>query len=71
MMFLEKNMAVLKEKRQFTFSEIDDNQNPKRNNDTITRDDQVTVKKIKQSDELIIHQNDDDYTIEIDSEQNE
>ncbi len=70
-MFLEKNMAVLKEKRQFTFSEIDDNQNPKRNNDTITRDDQVTVKKIKQSDELIIHQNDDDYTIEIDSEQNE
>jgi hypothetical protein len=70
-MFLQKNMEILKKKYRFNFSEIDDNQSPKRNNDTITTNDQVTVKKIKQNDELIVHQNDDDYTIEIDSEQDE
>ncbi|CAF1416249.1 unnamed protein product [Didymodactylos carnosus] len=69
-MFLQKNMEILKKQYRFTFSEIDNIQNSKRNNDTIVIDDQVTVKKIKQNAELIIHQN-NDYTIEIDSEQDE
>ena len=70
-MFLQKNMDILKKKYRFTFAEIDDNQNLKRNNDTITTDDRVTMKKSKQIDGFIVHQNDDDYTIEIDSEQDE
>ena len=70
-MFLQKNMDILKKKYRFTFAEIDNNQNLKRNNDTITTDDRVTMKKSKQIDGFIVHQNDDDYTIEIDSEQDE
>ncbi len=60
----------MKKKYPLTFNEIHDNSNPnlKRSNDIITTDDHMAVKKIQQNDQLIAHHDDDDYTIEIDSE---
>ncbi|CAF1461710.1 unnamed protein product [Rotaria sordida] len=68
MMFLQKNMNLLQEKFHVNFTATNDNQNTKRKNDTTILNEQSIQKKMKLHEVAIDYQDDDEYLVNIESD---
>jgi hypothetical protein len=71
LMFLQKNMNILKEKFGPTPIITNIGQDTKRTHDTITLDNQSMSKKFKPHDSLIDYHNENDYLVSVSSEDDE
>ncbi|CAF0796548.1 unnamed protein product [Adineta steineri] len=70
-MFLQKNMDILGKRFPINFAETNNDKDTKRKNDTSIMTDQLIPEKPKQHDHLINQQNNDDYLVDIESENDE